>query len=186
MAEKTSKPDEPAKKLIDKNEKTKMKRITNNSKSAIASGSGSLSSENPDTVMSLLQQIHKDQRVYDKKVDGMMDRIKVLETYDYEEHEDYDMNPWSYEDPDCEEGEIENEAPSNKRKLDNNSRFASMSKRSKGQEITGEPLEQCLATNLNDLFRNGMDTMLVYDINNYLLTICYALLHIYKMVPPVI
>ena len=37
------------------------------------------------------------------------------------------------------------------------SRFATMSKRFKQKEITGDKIDETLASNINDLFRNGMD-----------------------------
>jgi hypothetical protein len=49
--------------------------------------------------------------------------------------------------------------PPNKRKADENntSTFASMSKRIKKRETIGDKIDETLAENVTDLFRNGMN-----------------------------
>lgn len=61
----------------------------------------------------------------------------------YDEHEDHDQG----------------EAPSNNRKTDENnpSKFASISKRIKTRETLGDTIDETLAENVTDLFRNGMN-----------------------------
>lgn len=182
MADKTQKVDETNKKSTEKAEKAKVKRSAAVSKPPIASPSTSKYDDSvgdsSDKVLSLLQQIQSDQKNYDKKVDNMMERIKSLEQCDFSQgcdHEyDYEYDSYEHNNPavDVEEGELDEQSceVGTKRKFDPDSRFAGMSKRSKGQEITGEDLEPCLASNLTELFQNGMDeeqyASLVKDENN--------------------
>ena len=57
------------------------------------------------------------------------------------------------------EGQDQGEFPSNKRKADENntSKFGSMSKRIKTRETLGDKIDETLAENVTDLFRNGMN-----------------------------
>jgi hypothetical protein len=55
------------------------------------------------------------------------------------------------------EGQDQGEAPSNKRKADENNTSASMSKKIKTRETLGDKIDETLAENVTDLFRNGMN-----------------------------
>jgi hypothetical protein len=115
-----------------------------------------------------LLNILKSIQVNQKKQDDTLNSLtgKVNELYDDDdEHDEYDENN---------DNEDQYEPPAKKSKSDENnnttqgvskdseqsgevSRFATMSKRFKQKEITGDKIDETLASNITDLFRNGMD-----------------------------
>ena len=112
-------------------------------------------------LLNILKSIQDNQKKQDDKLNSLTD--KVNEMYEYDEEEEYDEN--DYDDDHY-------EPPAKKSKPDDNnnsakagpeessgvgSRFATMSKRFKQKEITGDKIDDTLASNITDLFRNGMD-----------------------------
>ena len=123
--------------------------------SAVSQPSNSLD----DGIMRILKEIQGDQKSYDRKVDSIMDRIKALEEYNYMYEPQYDYSDENYDESlNYEEGDMSVSGPDlSKRKFDESSPFASMAKRARGLEVTGEDIEPCLAHNLNELFKEGME-----------------------------
>ena len=116
------------------------------------------------SILQYLQQIQNNQNLYGNKVDGLMDRLRNIEQSD-EKPEYYNYQEYSnfvgYEAGElCAEthGVVASDksVPSTS-KINDNSRFAIMARRSKGIEIQDEPLDSSLADTINDLFRKGMD-----------------------------
>ena len=78
---------------------------------------------------------------------------------EYDDTHEQDVDNDDYQMYDKHEGQDQGEAPSNKRKADENntSKFGSMSKRIKTRETLGDKIDETLAENVTDLFRNGMN-----------------------------
>lgn len=117
------------------------------------------STGNDSEMMTVLKAIQENQTKQNDKLNNLSDKVNELYEYDGNENE-YEI-----------EEEEENEPPTKKQKTDDNnnqnndsdkfeqsnSRFSTMSKRFKQKEITGEKIDDTLASNITDFFRNGMD-----------------------------
>ena len=105
-----------------------------------------------EKILTGLSDIKQQQQTTDKNFTQLVDRIFSIEDWlggDNGE-EEYPM--------DHEEGEIAEDSSSalRQRKMDPKSRFSLMTKRLKGHELSGPPLEDTLASNINDVFINGL------------------------------
>jgi hypothetical protein len=78
---------------------------------------------------------------------------------EYDDTHEQDVDNGDYQMYDEHEGQDQGEFPSNKRKTNENNtrKFASMSKRIKTRETLGDKIDETLAENVTDLFRNGMN-----------------------------
>ena len=112
-------------------------------------------SSRDSNIMSILGKILENQRKQDEKITNLNNKVHAMEYEEYdEEYVDLDEN-------DNEVGEIEKEQKTHdKRKSDQvetERRFHSMSKRFKSKEVCDKKIDETLASNLTDLFRNGMN-----------------------------
>ena len=110
--------------------------------------------------MAALMNIQASQKQQGNDIKALSERMDKMEN-DYDaEYYDYDDNQ-EQEGLEGEENESvnENEPPPKKQKSDNNnnSRFSSMAKRRKVLEVCDAKIDDVLAENVNDLFRNGMN-----------------------------
>ena len=110
--------------------------------------------------MAALMNIQASQKQQGNDIKALSERMDKMEN-DYDaEYDDYDDNQ-EQEGLEGEENESVNgnEPPPNKQKTDNNynSRFSSMAKRRKVLEVCDAKIDDVLAENVNDLFRNGMN-----------------------------
>ena len=105
----------------------------------------------------------------DQKINSMVNRLSDIEKYTYEN--EY-QNDYDYEGSEehqegfdlyCDEEGCESSVPSQISEIqkckseDSNPRFASMAKRFKTQEHCDDEIDETLAQNITDLFRNGID-----------------------------
>ncbi|XP_045188719.2 uncharacterized protein LOC123546483 [Mercenaria mercenaria] len=124
-----------------------------------SSGMSSAVVETGDRMLSILQEIQNSIKEQDNKLMTVTSRLDGLErSYDYEGDEDYfDYPPFSGDM--CRQDENENQsvasAGGSKRKSE--SRFSSMAKHFKRQEVCDESIDDTLAENVHDLFRNGIE-----------------------------
>ena len=110
-------------------------------------------------IMELLLEMKHKMDSSEQKLNDMCKRVVDLENVDYGEYEDccadfMDMGPVPcsskrpYDDS-CPD-------PNNNDTVDD-SRFSSLAKRFKGQEVTDKDIDSVLANNVTDLFRKGME-----------------------------
>ncbi|VDI59943.1 Hypothetical predicted protein [Mytilus galloprovincialis] len=107
--------------------------------------------------MSMLVSIQEGQKRQSDDIRSLKDRVQDIEEYD--EGNNYDDNYDEGEENPHDDGENvdnESEPPAKKQNKDDN-RFSSMSKRCKVQEICDVKIDEVLANNVNELFRNGMN-----------------------------
>ena len=113
--------------------------------------------DNHDAIMSMLVSIQEGQKRQSDDIKSLKDREQDIEEYD--EVNNYDDNYDEGEENPHDDGENvdnESEPPAKKQNKDDN-RFSSMSKRCKVQEICDVKIDEVLANNVNELFRNGMN-----------------------------
>ncbi|XP_060596689.1 uncharacterized protein LOC132750691 [Ruditapes philippinarum] len=120
--------------------------------SASTSKSPSANENSSEELISILQAMRAEQVTTNKKLESYERRLTQIENYE-EEFENYEQ----YED----ETYSESGDGSNKRGLDERnvegSRFASLAKRFKSVEVCDSELDPVLASNINELFTNGME-----------------------------
>ena len=109
--------------------------------------------------MAALNNIQEAQKKQGDEDKSLSERIYHIENYEYDnEYENYDDD---YQEQDeGEENEGITEPPPKKQRQDTNnntSRFSSMAKRCRVYEICDSKLDDFLAENITDLFRNGMN-----------------------------
>ena len=112
-------------------------------------------------LLNILKSIQDNQKKQGDKLNSLTGKVNELYDYD-EEHDEYDDNEDHYEPPAKKSKSDENNNTTQGVSKDSEqcgevSRFATMSKRFKQKEITGDKIDETLASNINDLFRNGMD-----------------------------
>ncbi|CAG2254935.1 unnamed protein product [Mytilus edulis] len=113
--------------------------------------------DNHDAIMSMLVSIQEGQKRQSDDIRSLKDRVQDIEEYD--EGNNYDDNYDEGEENPHDDGENvdnESEPPAKKQNKDDN-RFSSMSKRCKVQELCDVKIDEVLANNVNELFRNGMN-----------------------------
>ena len=140
-----------------------------NAVSTVKTGSVQVSAEvhkdANEHIMTILNSILENQKKQDEKIGKLSNKMISFEEYydDNGEGEEYYENN--------EEGEVENDENDNvivqvgqsggKRKTEDEStttsRFHSMTKRFKNKEVCDEKLDEVLAQNITDVFRNGMN-----------------------------
>lgn len=144
-----------------------MKTTPSTSRTSSSSKTREKSTGNADNseLLNILKSIQDNQKKQDDKLNSLTGKVNELYDDDDEEHDEYDEN---------DDNEDHYEPPANKSKSDENnnttqgvskdseqsgevSRFATMSKRFKQKETTGDKIDETLASNITDLFRNGMD-----------------------------
>ena len=114
------------------------------------------STSNHDAVMAALMNIQANQKQQGADIKTLSERMDKMEN-EYDEYDDYDDNQEVFEG---EENENTVEPPPKKQKVDTNNnptRFSSMAKRRKVLEVCDTKIDDTLAENINDLFRNGMN-----------------------------
>jgi hypothetical protein len=112
-------------------------------------------------LLNILKSIQDNQKKQDDKLNSLTGKVNELYDYD-EEHDEYDDNEDHYEPPTKKSKSDENNNTTQGVSKDSEqsgevSRFATMSKRFKQKDITGVKIDETLASNITDLFRNGMD-----------------------------
>ena len=113
--------------------------------------------DNHDAIMSMLVSIQEGEKRQSDDIRSLKDRVQDIEEYD--EGNNYDDNYDEGEENPHDDGENvdnESEPPAKKQNKDDN-RFSSMSKRCKVQELCDVKIDEVLANNVNELFRNGMN-----------------------------
>ena len=134
----------------------------NSSERKIDYGPSSSNSDNAQ-ILALLKSIQENQNIQATELKNLSSRMTDYENDlndgEYDDTHDQDVDNDDYQMYDEHEGQDQGEAPSNKRKVDENnpSKFASMSKRIKTRETLGDKIDETLAENVTDLFRNGMN-----------------------------
>jgi len=111
--------------------------------------------------LNILKSIQDNQKKQDDKLNSLTGKVNGLYDYD-EEHDEYDDNEDHYEPPANKSKSDENNNTTQGVSKDSEqsgevSRFATMSKRFKQKEITGVKIDETLASNTTDLFRNRME-----------------------------
>lgn len=122
--------------------------------------SRSTSNDNNDNsqILAMLKVIQENQDIQGKEMKTLSSRMAGYENdYDeeYEDAQEHDNDEYD----DTHEDHDQVDATPNKRKADDNSlsKFASMAKRVKTRETLGAKIDETLADNVTDLFRNGMN-----------------------------
>ena len=110
--------------------------------------------------MSMLHKIIENQKTQDEKIGSLTNKVNSFEEYyEYDDQEGDD----NYKNDD----EVDNVERNNtqvvdkhdkgeKRKNEEESRFVTMTKRFKSKEICSDKVDEVLAKNITDVFRNGM------------------------------
>ena len=128
-----------------------------------------MSNDTQREILDLLSQIRSEQNKTNARVDVMNKRIDSL--YDYDDEYDFDENQNVVDQYDefeaCDEVQVVDsgdkndggEPPSKKHKSDGaeeTTRFANMSKKFRSGEKCDSPINEHLAKNITDIFRNGI------------------------------
>ena len=120
-------------------------------------------------IFNMLKSIQHNQNKQSQEMKSLSSRMTEYENsyctdegYDYNNYDEYDEQNQETHDNDNQPDQDNNEGQNSnvdKRKSDenNNSKFAAMSKRFKTREICGDKIDDTLAENVTDLFRNGMN-----------------------------
>lgn len=128
-----------------------------------------LSTSNVDfaQILTKLNAIQNNQNTQSEEMKSLASRMTNFENqYQYDNDGEYDDPTQEMDQDDYQNNEFDDhdqdEVPSgssHKRKANDNytGRFASMSKRTKTRETLGDKIDETLAENVNDLFRNGMN-----------------------------
>ena len=182
---KSVKVNEKGKKLTGKSENAPSKGKTSSSytsatnKKATCTTNTQKSDDNVN-IMSILNHILENQKRQDENIGKLSNKMATFEDneyqYEYDEGE-LEGNDNVHNDLDKDENDnITNMEqtqvvePSKKRKNEEDSRFFSMAKKFKSKEICGDKVDEVLAKNITDVFRNGMGdeqyTELTKDENN--------------------
>ncbi|XP_013394425.1 uncharacterized protein LOC106161898 isoform X2 [Lingula anatina] len=136
----------------------KEKQVARNKKSTSAvvktTGVAAKTATNQDSkILEYLQSLNEKLTSNDAKLDVLSSRIT-----DIEETVNRDVLPGTSFDYDFDNDSRCSDA---KRPLENEvdpqSKFADMAKRFKGEDVVGPPLDETLAANINDLFRQGLE-----------------------------
>ncbi|KAK3092455.1 hypothetical protein FSP39_003008 [Pinctada imbricata] len=134
---------------------SKMHSNVKNTIKTVADVHSNADSSKDSNIMSILGQILENQRKQDEKISDLNNKVNAMEYEEYDEdYIDLDENA-----NEIVETEKQQEAR-DKRKSDEvetESRFHSMSKRFKSKEVCDSKIDETLASNLTDLFRNGMN-----------------------------
>ncbi|XP_063409787.1 uncharacterized protein LOC134693025 [Mytilus trossulus] len=124
--------------------------------------SASTSDSNNNVIINMLTDMRNEQSSTNKKLEDMNKRIDVLynDEYDdeYDNVGDVDEDMDEVHEPDDGQ-DTGNEPPCKKQKTVSNSeesRFSSMNKRFRSGEKCGDKLDEHLADNITDIFRNGI------------------------------
>ena len=134
----------------------------NSSERKIDYGPSSSNSDNAQ-ILALLKSIQENQNIQATELKHLSSRMTDYENDlndgEYDDTHEQGVDNDDYQMYDEHEGQDQGEAPSNKRKADENkpSKFASISKRIKTRETLGDKIDETLAENVTDLFRNGMN-----------------------------
>ena len=133
--------------------------------------------DNDSQILTILNAIQENQKKQDDKIAKIT--TKMQEWENYESYEVVDDSNEAQDDEIVEmEGDGEDEPPRKKQKIDNNnndsetesesktkSRFESMANRCKLVDKCDKPIDNILANNINELFRNGMNETLHEEIS---------------------
>ncbi|XP_071147707.1 uncharacterized protein [Mytilus edulis] len=133
---------------------------TSKAKSSTSSVSGDA---NNNEMLDILKQIRSEQVKTNCRVDNMHKRIDALYDEEYQ-YDDENQNESDCYDDACDEVQADNEKrdepPSKKQKSDSceETRFASMSKKFRSGEKYAPSINEQLANNITDIFRNGISS----------------------------
>lgn len=151
--------------------KTRSKSSKSSSKPSTSGMSGAGSSGKPpptksaceSEMLNILKEIRTEQTKTNERVETMNKRIDALydDDYDYEDNnEDYcqDDEDDACDDVQADENTNSGEPPSKKQKSSENeeTRFTSMGKKFRSGEKCASPINEQLASNITDIFRNGI------------------------------
>ena len=169
---------------VDSRKKVTTASSTKKSVSAdVHTSTKSATKESNDNIMTMLNSILENQKKQDVKINALSSKVtEIEESYDYEyqnEEGEIDENDNQLDGLSQNDDDDDNIQSGEKRKRDDSdmtldkvvkSRFSSMSKRFKSKEICSAKVDETLAANITDLFRNGMNedqySEMVKDENN--------------------
>ena len=133
-------------------------------KSSVSSKSAKQMCKNVEVeILSAVKSIQTAMQKQDQKISSMADRLSEIEKgkMEYEDEYYYEgeepQEGFDYEDEEGCEPLVASQGSEKRKSDEQNSRFASMAKRFKTQEHCDNDIDETLAHNITELFRNGID-----------------------------